>query len=291
MAGGWGENFATYCRGEWGRGGGRRATFFSILFWRVDSLFLTYYFANFFFRESDITCIITVVGAQLQHKGMFLKHGVGVGGQKFSNSVMGWGSSFFSRVFARGRSLVFFAYWFCWTTPPPSLTSPRPKIMNAPLSLKTLWLGYRRMRQEARLYGIDHTERWGQLLYICASMGIPVGVRGSRSYKGVYFANNSVIITPATMKLKQKIIRLAAWPKGAFIIYGRKRGEGGEGELELGQKFRNLLSSRGVGGWGQLFFSILFWRSVFFFYVLFCKLFLWKWYYMHYDCCRSTTAA
>ena len=37
-------------------------TFFSILFWRGD-FFLTHYFANFFFDESDITCIITVCGS------------------------------------------------------------------------------------------------------------------------------------------------------------------------------------------------------------------------------------
>ena len=47
---------------------------------------------NFFFRESDITCIITVVGAQKQHKGMFfLKHGEGV--QIFP--TVSWGAIFF----------------------------------------------------------------------------------------------------------------------------------------------------------------------------------------------------
>ena len=35
------------------------AIFFNVLFLRT------------FFRENDITCIITVVGAQQQHKGMF----------------------------------------------------------------------------------------------------------------------------------------------------------------------------------------------------------------------------
>ena len=35
------------------------------------------FFLRTFFRESDITCIITVVGAQQQHKGMFFfKRGV-----------------------------------------------------------------------------------------------------------------------------------------------------------------------------------------------------------------------
>ena len=80
------------------------------------AIFLTHYFANFF-RESDITCIITVMGAQQQHKGMFLKPGGG-GRQKLSNSVIG--GAIFSRVFARGgRGAFFFAFQFCRTTPHP----------------------------------------------------------------------------------------------------------------------------------------------------------------------------
>ena len=69
-----------------------------------------------FFRESDIACIITVVGAQQQHKGMFLKHGVG-GGQKFSNSVIG-GAIFFPRI-REGGGRFFFYYRFCRTTTHP----------------------------------------------------------------------------------------------------------------------------------------------------------------------------
>ena len=63
-----------------------------------------HYFVNFFFLEIDITCIISVVGAQQQHKGMFLKHGVG-GGPKFSNSVMGE-AIFFPCI--RERGAIFF---------------------------------------------------------------------------------------------------------------------------------------------------------------------------------------
>ena len=51
-------------------GGGGGQLFLRILFWRGD-FFLTHYFAKLFFRESDMTCIITVVGAQQQHKACF----------------------------------------------------------------------------------------------------------------------------------------------------------------------------------------------------------------------------
>ena len=93
-------------------GGG---TFFSILFW--GRFFLTRYFCELFFCESDITCIISVVGAQQQHKGMFFFKR-GVRGANFSNSAMGGGVRFFSRVFSRGGTF-FFAYRFCRTPPPP----------------------------------------------------------------------------------------------------------------------------------------------------------------------------
>ena len=70
MAGGGGgvgwENFATYCHG---RGG---VNFF-LAYFLGGAKFLTYYCCELFFYKSDITCIITVVGAQEQHKGMFLK--------------------------------------------------------------------------------------------------------------------------------------------------------------------------------------------------------------------------
>ena len=52
----------------------KKKNFFLAYFFGGAIFFLTHYFANFF-HESDITCIITVVGAQQQHKGMFLKHG------------------------------------------------------------------------------------------------------------------------------------------------------------------------------------------------------------------------
>ena len=79
------KNFTTYSPG-----GGGGATFFSILFGRGD----------FFFRKNYITCILILVGALQQHKGMFLKHGRG-GAKILSCSVME-GGQFFSRVFSKG---------------------------------------------------------------------------------------------------------------------------------------------------------------------------------------------
>ena len=63
---------------------------------------MTHYFSNFF-SQSDITCIITVVGAREQHKGMFLKHkGVGAkifqqchGGGIFFPCILEGGGTFF----------------------------------------------------------------------------------------------------------------------------------------------------------------------------------------------------
>ena len=75
--------FIIYGQCVWEVGGG--GTFFKHTFLE-GRFFFNALFLWTFFRESDITCIITVVGAQQQHKGMFLKHGGG--GQKFSNSVM-----------------------------------------------------------------------------------------------------------------------------------------------------------------------------------------------------------
>ena len=89
-----GQNFATYCRGGGGGGGGRQL-FISILFWR----------GKFFFRESDITCIITIVRAQQQHKGMFLKDGVG---QKILQQCHGGGGGDFFPTYLRGGGGAFF---------------------------------------------------------------------------------------------------------------------------------------------------------------------------------------
>ena len=74
---------------------------------------------NFFFRESGITCIITVVGAQKQHKGMFfLKHGGG--GCKIFQQCHG--GRFFSGVFARGGG----GAQFC--PPPPAINNEHSLI-------------------------------------------------------------------------------------------------------------------------------------------------------------------
>ena len=56
--------------------------------------FLNALFLRTCFHESDITCIITVVGAQEQHKAMFLKHKKRGGGQKIPNTVIGGAISF-----------------------------------------------------------------------------------------------------------------------------------------------------------------------------------------------------
>ena len=115
--GGVGENFATYSRGG---GGGGGSNFFLAYFLKVV-IFFNALFLRFFFHKSYITCILIVVGALQQHKGMFLKHGRG--GAKFSCSVMGGGGGFFSRVFSRGMQWRFF---FCLSIlpnhppPPPS---------------------------------------------------------------------------------------------------------------------------------------------------------------------------
>ena len=96
-----------------------------------------------FFRESYITCIITVVGAQPQHEGMFLKHGGG-GRKKFPTVSWGGGGGggrFFSRVFARGvGALFFFAYRFCRTThhPTPAINNERP--LSIENSMLILWI-------------------------------------------------------------------------------------------------------------------------------------------------------
>ena len=67
MAGkGGGQKFHDLLSGGGGGGGD-----FFLAYFLGGRFFLRVIFANFFFRESDITCIITVVGAQKQHKGMF----------------------------------------------------------------------------------------------------------------------------------------------------------------------------------------------------------------------------
>ena len=92
--GGGSENLATYCRGG--------ATFFLAYFFG-GAIFFNALFLLTFSHESDITCIITVVGAQQQHKGMFFFKHYG-GGQIFP--TVSWGG------------VLFFAYRFCH--PPPS---------------------------------------------------------------------------------------------------------------------------------------------------------------------------
>ena len=59
------------------------------------------------------------MGAQQQHKGMFLKHGVR-GGQKFSNSVMR-GVIFFPRIHEGGG----FFFRLSILNPPPAINNER----------------------------------------------------------------------------------------------------------------------------------------------------------------------
>ena len=69
-----------------------------------------------FFHESDITCIITVVRTQQQHKGMFLKHRV-EGGTKIFQQCDGGGDFF--PAYSRGGALFFWTIDFAETPPPP----------------------------------------------------------------------------------------------------------------------------------------------------------------------------
>ena len=56
-------------------------------------IFFNALFCELFFHESDITCIITVVRAQQQHKGEG-----GGGGKKFPTVSWGAGGVFFLRI-------------------------------------------------------------------------------------------------------------------------------------------------------------------------------------------------
>ena len=103
---------------SWG-GGGRLFLGGAIFFKHVI-------FANFFFAKVDITCIITVVEAQKQHKGMYFFKHEGGGGTNFFNSVMGRGD-FFPVYFRLGRGGVFSPIDFAEPPHPPD-----HKMMNAP---------------------------------------------------------------------------------------------------------------------------------------------------------------
>ena len=107
-------------------GGGGGGEFLDLLPWGGGNFFFFggggRFFFNalfcelFFFLESDITCIITVVGAQQQHKGMFLKHGVR-GAKIFQKCHGGGGAIFFPRIRKGGGA--FFRLSILPTTPPP----------------------------------------------------------------------------------------------------------------------------------------------------------------------------
>ena len=77
------------------------ATFFLAYFFGGAIFFNALFLLTFFFHESDITCIITVVGAQQQHKGMFFLNMEVRGGQIFP--TVSWGAMFFPCILEGGR--------------------------------------------------------------------------------------------------------------------------------------------------------------------------------------------
>ena len=106
--------FIIYGLGEGGElEGGGGAYFFG------GAIFLTHHFV-IFFRKSDITCIITVVGTQQQHKGIFLNMGQG-GGQNFP--TLSWGGAIFFPHIREGGRLFFCLSILTNHHPPPP---PRP---------------------------------------------------------------------------------------------------------------------------------------------------------------------
>ena len=110
---GGGENFATYSRE-----GGRGATFLAY-FLGGAILFQSIIFEIFFFRKNYITCILILVGALQQHKGMFLKHGR-AGGNNFP--AVSWRGGDFFPVYSRGGGGPFF--WPIDFAKPPPLLRP-----------------------------------------------------------------------------------------------------------------------------------------------------------------------
>ena len=86
--------------------GGGGGNFFWAYFFG-GRFFLYALFCKLFFHKSDITCIVTVVGAQQQHKGMFLKHGAGEGAKIFQQ-YHGGGGDFFP-TYSEGGGALFFS--------------------------------------------------------------------------------------------------------------------------------------------------------------------------------------
>ena len=116
--------FIIYC---WGGGqkfcdllsGGGGANFFLAYFFGGAIFFNALFcklFLQTFFRESDIACITTVVGARQQHKGMFLKQDGEGGGAKIFQQCHGGGAIF--PAHSRGRG-VFFRLSILPNPPPP----------------------------------------------------------------------------------------------------------------------------------------------------------------------------
>ena len=108
-----GKKFTTYCRGGVGGGGQLLLAYFL-----GGVIFFNALFCKLFFRESDITCIITIVGAQQQHKGIIFKTWGG-GGAKIFQQCHGGRAIFFPRIREGGWALFFSTIDFCRTTTPP----------------------------------------------------------------------------------------------------------------------------------------------------------------------------
>ena len=98
---GGGKKFATYSPG----GGG--VTFFLAYFWGGAIFFQCIIFA-IFFRKNYIPCILILVGALQQYKGMFLKHGRG--GAKIFLQCHGGGAIFFPCILGGGGGGFLLAY-------------------------------------------------------------------------------------------------------------------------------------------------------------------------------------
>ena len=109
-----GQKFRDVFSGGGGGGEGVRL-FFSILFGRGD-FFSTHYFCDFFFRKTYITCILILVGALQQHKGIFLKHGRG--GAKIFLQCHGGGAIFFPYILEGGGGAFFWPIDFAKPPPP-----------------------------------------------------------------------------------------------------------------------------------------------------------------------------
>ena len=88
----------------WGGGGGWK--FRNIFSGVGGAIFFNALFLQFCFRKSYITCILIVIGALQQHKGMFLKTWKGWTGKKFPTVSLG-GAILFPCILEGGGGAFF----------------------------------------------------------------------------------------------------------------------------------------------------------------------------------------